>query len=357
MTLHPWTWWVWAIGAAGALSLTTNPVVVLLVLTAMLLVVLTRRTAAPWARSIKGYLLLAVTIVVIRVVFTVVVGGRRRGTVLFTLPEVPLPEWAAGIRLGGPVTLNAVLASSYDGLRLGGMIACVGAANALSNPRKALKTVPSALSEISVAIVIALALAPQLVESALRVRRAQRLRGRPARGLRVVNALVIPVIEDAVERSMQLAAGMESRGFGRTRDHRKVGRGALVLLLGGALLVVFGTFVLLGVPNALGRGVALLAIGFLAVVAGVKWSGRRLAVTQYRAAPWRWNDTVVAACGLAAAVVIGVAAHQMPDAFAPSTSPLVWPALPWPTLVALALLLSPLALCRVPADNPLLRPA
>ena len=35
-----------------------------------------------------------------------------------TLPQVPLPGWMAGVRLGGPVSLDGVLAATYDGLRL-----------------------------------------------------------------------------------------------------------------------------------------------------------------------------------------------------------------------------------------------
>ena len=55
---------------------------------------------------------------------------------------MPLPDWAAGIRLLGPVTLEALLAGLYDGLRLATMLICVGAANALANPKRLLRSVP-----------------------------------------------------------------------------------------------------------------------------------------------------------------------------------------------------------------------
>ena len=56
------------------------------------------------------------------------------------------------------------------------MLLCLGAANSLANPKQALRSVPAALYEASVAVVIALSVAPQLVESTQRVRRARRLR-------------------------------------------------------------------------------------------------------------------------------------------------------------------------------------
>ena len=97
--------------------------------------------------------------------------------VLFTLPHVPLPSWAAGVQLGGPVTVEGTLSALYDGLRLGILLCCVGAANALANPKRALRVLPGALYELGVAVVVSLSVAPQLVESVQRVRRARKLRG------------------------------------------------------------------------------------------------------------------------------------------------------------------------------------
>ena len=58
---------------------------------------------------------------------------------------------AAGIRIGGPVSLEGVLAAFYDGLRLATLLLCIGAANVLANPKRLLKSMPSALHEIGVA--------------------------------------------------------------------------------------------------------------------------------------------------------------------------------------------------------------
>ncbi len=99
---------------------------------------------------------------------------------LFTLPSLPMPS-GSGLKLGGQVTLEAVLRAFYEGLQLATILCCVGAANALGSARRLLRYVPGALYEIGVACVIALTFAPQLVTDAARVRAAHRLRGRGAR--------------------------------------------------------------------------------------------------------------------------------------------------------------------------------
>ncbi|MDR1237915.1 MAG: energy-coupling factor transporter transmembrane protein EcfT, partial [Propionibacteriaceae bacterium] len=180
--IHPWAWWGWAICLAGAASLTSNPLLLVLLAAVITAVVLMRRSDAPWARSVSAYFALAAFVIGMRVFFQVLIGGSYGEHLLFTLPEIPLPDWAAGIRLGGRVTAEALLYTVYDATRLAVMLLCLGAANSLANPRKALRSVPAALYEASVAVVIALSVAPQLIESTQRVHRARRLRGNRVKG-------------------------------------------------------------------------------------------------------------------------------------------------------------------------------
>ncbi|MGC3955816.1 MAG: energy-coupling factor transporter transmembrane component T [Propionicimonas sp.] len=340
-TLHPWAWWCWAIGIGLAVSGTTNPLLLALVATAMIVVVLLRRSAAGWARSVRAYLILALMVIGVRVFFQIVIGGSAGETVVFTLPEVALPEWAAGIRLGGEVTAEALVYTLYDALRLAVMLLCVGAANTLANPRQALRSVPAALYEASVAVVIALSLAPQLIESLLRVRRARRLRGATARGVRALGAIAMPVLADAIERSLALASGMESRGFGRTRGLPV--KGSLTLMLTAAILATAGVFLLLS-TSFWQLSLTLLIAGGVGAAWGLRLAGQRLAVTSYRPHPWTLPAGLVAGCGLLAAVTVWVAASADPDGFAPSTDPLTWPTLTWPMLIVLLLVLAPLPL-------------
>jgi energy-coupling factor transport system permease protein len=340
--VHPWAWWVWAIGVAVAASLTTNPLLLGAILVCTTAVVLLRRPDDPWARSVSAYFALAGAVLAIRLVFTIAMGAATGSTVVFRLPELPLPAWAAGIRIGGPVTLEGLLYTVYDSLRLVAMLVAFGAANALSNPRRALRSVPAALSEASVAAVVALTVAPQLIESTQRVRRARRLRGGRSTGLSAVTGVVIPVFADAVDRSLCLASGMEARGFGATRTTRRP-PGLNVALIGAPLVACLGAFLLLGTGST-GVGAALLLGGTLGTFAALRLSGRELRATRYRPDPWGVSGWALAgASALTVSAAGWLSAYAHTDA-APSTDPAVWPGVHPAMLVVMAGILAPLAL-------------
>lgn len=352
-TLHPVAWWLWAIGLAVTASATTNPVLLLLVLAVLGVVVANRRSEAPWARAFKYYLFLAFTVVAIRVVFRSIFGGdidARTMHVLFTLPHVPLPSWAAGVQIGGPVTLEGTVSALYNGLQLGILLCCLGAANALANPKRALRVLPGALYELGVAVVVALSVAPQLVESAQRVRRARRLRGNSSGRFHALRSIAIPVLEDALERSLKLAAAMDSRGYGRTGTATRRSRQVTgVLMVVGMCGLCLGAYGLLD-GSALGAAAfpALLAGGAICG-AGLVVGGRRVRRSQYRPDPWKLAEWVVVLSGaVPAAVLLGLAGAA---GLNPSTQPLAWPTLP--VVPALAIVVAALPAIAAP---PPLRP-
>jgi energy-coupling factor transport system permease protein len=320
--LHPGAWWAWALALAVAASRTTNPLLLGLIIAVAGFVVANRRSDAPWALAFRLYVYVGALIVVSRVLFRILVGGEDGGHVLFTLPRIPL---VAGLSLLGPTSAEELLGGLYDGLRLATMVVCVGAANALANPKRLLKAVPGALYEVGTAVTVALTVAPQLVESVQRVRRARRLRAGRTRGLRAVKGIVIPVLEDAMDRSLRLAAAMDSRGYGRRGE---LSRG-LRLLIGGCVLaglvgVCVGVYgVLDGTSSWL--GVPLLAAGLAVAVVGFVLGGRRVRRTAYRPDPWRWPETLVVAAGAGACVLLFVTARVDPGNLYPSLSPLRWP--------------------------------
>ena len=340
--LHPMAWWGWAFGMAVAASFTTNPLLIAVLLSVVAYVVVARRGDAPWARAFSAYLLLGLSVVLLRVVFNALLGAGVDGHVLVTLPQVQLPEWAQGIDLGGSVTAEEVLAAVYDGLRLAVLICCVGAANALANPKRALRSLPPALYEIGVAVVVALTVAPQLVESVLRVRRARRLRGSPGKGLRAVRAIAVPVLEDALARSLMLAAAMDSRGYGRTGEvPARLRRITAALVLGGLLGLCLGLYGLLDATAPRPLGLGALGVGLLLSVAGLVLGGRRVRRTTYRPDPWRAPEWLVAGSGLVCGAVVVVAGSYDPLLLHPSLYPLRWPDLPAIPLLALGIGLLP----------------
>lgn len=335
-TIHPWAWWTWAIGAGVAVSLASNPLLLVMLVGAVSFVVLQRRTKAPWARSLGMYFALAGIIITVRLVFQILIGGLREGTVLFVLPEIGLPSWAAGIRLGGPVTVEGLVYTAVDAARLGGLLICIGAANALANPKRALRNVPAAFHQVATALVIAVSVAPQLVESVLRVRRARRLRGGVPRGVRGVVSIIVPVLEDAVDRSLALAAGMESRGYGRTRTGKRLDWRLALLLVTSMLVVTFSAFALLGLPAARDWAVPLLLAGLAAGAFGLHRAGDALAISHYRPDPWNGPEYLVTSCGLVTAALT-VWLVRTDSAMVFGGFPMTWPELRWPLLLVVAI--------------------
>ena len=304
--MHPLAWWAWALGLAAAATQETRTPVVFALLVVVVVVVLTRRGSSPWARSFPAYLVLGGCIVAARVLFHVLVGIKGPGTVVLDLPRVTLPEWAVGVQLLGPVTTTGLGDAAAGGLRLATLVVCFGAANALANPKRALRCLPASLHHLGTAVVIAVSMTPQLVSSAADVRRAQRLRGWAPRGMQAVRATAVPVLTDALDRSLALAASMDSRGYARTLragSDRRVGALALLALVAAAI----GSYGLLG-GNRPALGGLMLGCGALAGAVASVLAGRRVNRTRYRPDPWRTIETVVAACGVATMALLAVAA-------------------------------------------------
>lgn len=334
--LHPGAWWLWALGLATAASRTSNPLLLLLIIGVTGWVVAQRRSDAPWARSYAMFLRMALFVIAFRVLFSLVFGVATGTHVIFTLPEAPVPAWAQGVRIGGPVTVEQVLQSVYYGLGLAAILICVGAANSLASPSRLLKSVPPALYEVGVAVVVAMTFAPQMVADVSRVRAARRLRGRPDRGVRALAGSVMPVLEGGLERAVDLAAAMDSRGYGRTAGvprRIRVTSGALLLL--GLLGMCLGVYGLLDVGTAGALGLPMLACGAAAAFVGLALAGRRGVRTRYRPDPWVLPEWLVVLSGAVPAVVLVVVSVQDPLSLLGQSSPLSWPTLPLLPAVAI----------------------
>lgn len=356
--LHPGAWWVWAIGLAAAASRTTNPLLLVLILAVAGTVVTTRRTTAPWARSFGLFLKLGLIVIAIRVLAQTIFGASTPGRVLVDLPEVPLPAWAAGVTLGGVVTDLALANALVDGLRLATVLACIGAANALANPKRLLASAPAALYEMGVAVVVALSFAPSLVGSVQRIRAARRLRGRPDRGPRSLLTVAMPVLEDALERSLALAAAMDSRGYGRRADVAAgLRRLTAVLSLAGLGGVVLGLYGLLDATGPAWLGLPLLLLGVLVATAGMLLAGRGVQRTRYRPDPFAGPEWLVTAAGIMAAVTSIVTGLIDPGALRPEVLPVL--AIPLPALATAGLGVAalPAWLTPEPPDRPVRAPA
>jgi energy-coupling factor transport system permease protein len=216
--LHPLTLWVSAILLAIGVVALDNAWIAIAIVGAVALLVYLRRDGSPWQASFNLSLRIGATILVIRTIVGILIGVPIPGTVLFKLPILDLPSWMPGIRVGGSVTLERLSSSLHEGVIIATMIALFGAATSLTSPHKLLRVTPSFIYEIGITLVIATSIFPQLATSARRIRTAQKLRGIEKVRIR---SIAIPLLEESLSKSLQLAAAMDARGYGISRKRSR----------------------------------------------------------------------------------------------------------------------------------------
>ena len=240
-SLHPLTWWIWSLLIISAVIGADSGWLAGSAMAAAAILVWRFAAAAPWAKSFWFSLKIGVFILIIRTIVGVLIGVPIPGTKLATLPIVPLPHWLAGIRIGGVITQERLLSSIHEGLIMIAVISLFGAAVSLTSPHKLLRVTPVAIYEFGVATVIATSALPNLVQSVSRIRRARALRGDEKPSWR---SIALPLLEDSLSRSLELAAAMDARGFGVSRKRSRYrpmtwhGVDSAIVLTSAALLAV-----------------------------------------------------------------------------------------------------------------------
>jgi energy-coupling factor transport system permease protein len=340
--LHPGAWWLWSLCLAAAASQTTNPLLLALLICAAVIVVAARKPDAPWGKSFEFFLFLGALIITIRVLFQIVFGAGLGTTVLFELPGVSFPTWMSGLRLGGSVTLEALLGAFYDGLRLATIAIVIGAANSLASPTRLLKAVPTALYELGVSIVVALTFVPQLTTDAGRIREMRRLRGRDSKGLKGFVSLGLPVLAGALDRSIILAESMDSRGYGRHQKETTLGRRvSITLVLASLSLALIGVYSLLTAGTSALVAILIVIIGLMLGGVTLWRAGRTRIRTVYRPDIWavpEWLASLAGVCVLGIFLAARISGDQV-LILTPELN--TWPSLPLWGLLAFGIACTP----------------
>jgi energy-coupling factor transport system permease protein len=215
-SFHPLTWWLLGISLSLSSTVSASPVIPAAVcVLAILVMAVANRFGVKGNLALSFYLLLAVGVIISRLVFKVVfnVHNSSEPTLL------ALPRFEFNLGFGDPVTIlgnvsaTTLLSATLDGTRLAAIILGIALAVTLAEPKKLLRSTPAALFEIGAAVSMAINLVPQLIKSYKRVKQAQKLRGITGR-VSAFAGTAIPVLEDAIDSSLTLAASMSSRGFG-----------------------------------------------------------------------------------------------------------------------------------------------
>lgn len=215
--LHPLAWWGWGIFLACASVRAHDSTISLTLVAAVAIVVYLRRGNSLWSSTFTWAVRFAGFAVAIRLFFGLLIGIPMPGKILFTLPEIHLPSWLVGIRVGGEVTQQRLSSTVFEAITLASLILFFAAASSLASPHRLIRSLPSAFYELTVFATITASVLPQLVSAIYRIRLAKRLRGQRSHGLKSWRSIALPLLESCLERAMDLAASMESRGYGYSK--------------------------------------------------------------------------------------------------------------------------------------------
>jgi energy-coupling factor transport system permease protein len=209
--MHPGAWVAWVLMVMTIALVTTNPFYLCLLLLSVLVV------AAFAPRSSTGVLSFRVLFIggILLLSFSVLVATVNGGIgekVLFSVPGPELPSWLGGLRFGGPVTAESLVAALVRGLAILCVFLGFAVFNGAVSPHRVLRMGPAALFHAGLVLTVGLTLLPSTLQDLRRLREMRALRGGGS-GVRHIPALVVPAVIGGLERALRLAEAMEARGY------------------------------------------------------------------------------------------------------------------------------------------------
>ncbi len=165
--------------------------------------------------NLRTAVFVAAGFVVLRVVYRVIFGGGAGdGILLINLPSIPLAGPFSSVDLFGPITTGGIASAAVSALPFAAAIVAIGLISVALDLRALLTrgAVRGPIRTVARALVLAWSTFPALLDAARRIRVARELRAE-----RSVASLIVPVLEQTIERAIALGASMEVRGFAATR--------------------------------------------------------------------------------------------------------------------------------------------
>lgn len=332
---NSYSWLIWALSASVLTLIARNPLYVTLIVLATLLVYLGVSRDTPMVSSWRGLLRLGLVIWLVTIPFSALMNHQGE-VVLFSLPE----NWPL---VGGPITLESVLAGAASGYALWALLFIFAAFNLAVDAAQLMRAAPAFLTQAGVVTTIALTFVPQMLASAREIREAQRIRGHRFRGWRDTLPLAMPLLTTAFEHAVQLSESMESRGLSGelTGLSARRLRGLRAAMAAGLLLLLLG--LLLRLAWVQGAGDLMLIVAASTLTCAFWDLGRHVRRTRYWRQRWRARDTAITMASLAA-LAAGLAAARWDRAllaYAPAAGGPLLPAFNTWLGLALALLATP----------------
>lgn len=220
MNFAPRAWIAWWAATLVTTSLLDSPAVAAVIIAACVYVGAAFELPDGEGRAYRVMLRVGLILLGVRVVLFGL-AGHTGPTELARLPELHLPGVLGGFTFGGRITAEVLAQEFAEGLRVAAVLVACGALLSVVPVSAMLRLLPARLRSAGLILTIAVTFVPHLASQARRVREAQRMRGARTRGVAALRGVIGPVVGGAVERSFDLAASMESRGYGGGRPTRR----------------------------------------------------------------------------------------------------------------------------------------
>lgn len=291
--LHTWTWFAWLVITLIVISVTRNPIYMVVILMCLLVIHFVLK-ASPLGKTYPISLInFGLTICGFSTLFNLLISHSGE-TVFFSLPA----HWPL---IGGNYTLEAAIYGLSNGMILVNILIAFAVFNQALPVRQLIRLIPRAFFPVAVVTSIAITFVPNTIRQFYQIKEAQLIRGQRMRGLSDWLPLVMALLVGGMERALQLSEAMTARGFASSGPgHTRLA--ARLAMLAGLLLVTAG-WILLNEPawQALGWGIIL--VGVVLLSGALWWVGRQNRRTTYPRETWRLSDTLV----LAGIGVLGLA--------------------------------------------------
>jgi energy-coupling factor transport system permease protein len=335
--LHPVAWAAWLAGALAMVFLTSNPLYTTMIALASLVVYAAHRD--PTRRGSDYVLAGSIMFATLTVPLNLLTGSTG-ATHVASLPALTTPGWLGAVTFGGDVTAESLAYAAARAMAIIALLAAVWAFNVGADHFRLLRYVPAGLAQLGVIVSVGLMLVPATLARGAALREARLVRGHHGRGPAAVVALALPLLSDALERSVQRAESLDARGFGRLATAPRPWES--LLAVGGLAVSTVGAF---ASSYTGGAPAALCMIAGMAALAAVllRQSGRSTAVRLHAPRPAAPDVLVMTATAASVAIFAalriagagGLAYLPFPTVFTPRFAPL--PAIACVLLIAPAL--------------------
>ena len=292
--MHTLGWLVWLGTSATVVITTRNPLILILLVGEFALIVdkLSRLEEGnvpvinPWR-----FALVAVPI-----------GSLFNGltshfgqTVLIRLPDaIPL--------IGGVVTAEALIYGAINGLVLTALFFAFTVLNLAVPVGELIQYFPRAFYPFAVVSAIAVSFFPTTLRQIRQVQEAQAVRGHRMRGIKDWLPLFVPVLIGGLERALQLAEAMTSRGFAGSSSLDESQYFWVPLASVTGLIFILGGVVMRLLPAWAPRSLIFLVIGVVFIMWALWKAGSDVKRTRYYRVEWTQKDSLVSIFALIAVV-------------------------------------------------------